>query len=274
MSVRQLLQKAVNIIPFSFRSYIKNIPGLKQLQAFLLKRYADNKEFVAVINGGPAKGLVFPVKMPQDKGMWIGTWELDFAKVLAANIKQGFVCYDIGAYKGYYAGIMALQGASKVYIFEPMPVNAEKIQQLISLNPSLPLQLVRAAVGDTNGTAVFKLMPEETMGKLEASSFQETERDTKQIEVKCISLDVLQHHYQLPDFIKIDVEGAEEFVIKGAMDLLKKKKPTLMIEVHSPEIGKRCLNLLRTIYNNITVFETGKSPEEGTPDICHYIVKP
>jgi FkbM family methyltransferase len=274
MSVIQFLQKAVNLVPFRFRNSIKHIPGLKQLQALLLKRYADNREFVATISGGPAKGLVFPVKMPQDKGMWIGTWELDFAEMLAANVKAGFVCYDIGAYKGYYAGIMALKGASKVYVFEPMPVNAEKIKQLVSLNPSLPIELVQAAVSDTSGTAVFKLMPEETMGKLGTSSFQETEKDMQQIEVQCISLDALNGKYELPDFMKIDVEGAEEFVLKGGMQLLKEKKPVLMIEVHSPEIGKRCLQMLRTMYSSITVFETGKSPEEGTPEICHYIVKP
>lgn len=274
MNAAGFLQKAVNLIPFKLRNYIRHIPGLKQLQSFLLNKFVANKEFIATISGGPAKGLVFPVKMPQDKGMWIGTWELDFAEALASNIKPGFVCYDIGAYKGYYAGIMAMKGASKVYVFEPMPVNAEKVKQLIELNKKLPVELVQAAVSDQPGKALFKIMPEETMGKLETSSFQAAEKNQQQIEVDCTSLDSLMNQdYQLPDFIKIDVEGAEEFVIKGGLQLLQQKKPLLMIEIHSPEIGNRCLKLLRTIYKDIIVFETGKKPEEGTPEICHYIAR-
>jgi len=76
-----------------------------------------------------------------------------------------------------------------------------------------------------------------------------------------------------PDFIKIDVEGAEEFVLRGAENLLQKKKPLLMIEVHSPGIGKRCLAILEKYYSSVSVFETGKSPTEGTPEICHYVAK-
>ena len=69
------------------------------------------------------------------------------------------------------------------------------------------------------------------------------------------------------------MEGAEEFVLRGAENLLQKKKPLLMIEVHSPEIGKRCMPILEKYYSSVLVFETGRSPIEGTPEICHYIAK-
>jgi hypothetical protein len=74
-----------------------------------------------------------------------------------------------------------------------------------------------------------------------------------------------------PDFIKIDVEGAEEFVLKGALEMLQRKRPFLMIEVHSPEIGQRCLAIIGSLYSHIRVLETGLSPDKGTPEICHYI---
>jgi FkbM family methyltransferase len=255
------------------RTRIKNIPGLKQLQALLLSKWIDNSEFTAAINGGPAKGLVFPVQMPQDKLMWIGTWELDFAKALAENVQPGWVCYDIGGYKGYYAGIMALAGAREVLVFEPMPLNIEKIKQLINLNRSLPITLKKYAVCDVSGTSLFKIMPEETMGKLEQSSFQSNDKAINELSVDCITLDdLIKQGTSEPDFIKIDVEGAEEFALKGAIELIKRKRPLLMIEVHSSDIGKRCLNILESFYTNIVVLETGKHPEKGTPEICHYIV--
>jgi len=272
MMVKDILIKLVDSVPFGVRNKIKNIPGLKQLQSLLLKKLVSNKEFVATISGGPAKGLVFPVQMPQDKLMWIGTWELDFADTLYRYIEPGWICYDIGGYKGYYAGIMALKGAAEVFVFEPMPANAEKIKKLIALNSNLPIQLKEYAVSDTCGKVSFKLMPEETMGKLEKSSFQENEKEVSQLVVDCITIDYLVNKgFPSPDFIKIDVEGAEEFVLKGAKDLLGKMKPVLMIEIHSKEIGFRCLSLLKEFYTSVTVFETGRVPEFGFPEICHFI---
>ena len=272
MTATSFIQKALDSIPFGIRNKIKNIPVVKQLQAFILNRFLNGKEFIATISGGPAKGLNFPVKLPQDKQMWIGTWELDFAKAMHQYVQPGWVCYDIGGYKGYYAGVMSLKGAAKVFVFEPVPANAEKIQRLIELNPSLPIQLKQVAVSDTNGKAVFNLMPEETMGKLENSSFQQGDKALTQLTVDAITLDeLISTGVPEPDFIKIDVEGAEEFVLIGAQDLLQRKTPSLMIEIHSPAIGKRCLNILKEYYSTINVLETGIAPDESTPEICHYI---
>jgi len=266
------INKILNLIPLSLRTRIKYIPVIKQIQSLIVNNYLKNSEFVAEITSGPAAGLFFPVKLPQDKQMWIGTWELEFAQAIKNAVKPGAICYDIGGYKGYYAGIMALNGAKEVYVFEPVPENAVKIKQLISLNPKLPIQLKQQAVSNNNKPAVFKIMKEETMGKLQSSSFQSLDVSVHEFVVDCVSLDeLIQNGYPMPDLIKIDVEGVEELVLKGAMSLLKEKKPYLMIEVHSPEIGKACYELLRSIYATIIVFETGKIPQNGEKDICHYL---
>ena len=273
MGIKNVIIQAAGKVPFGLRTQIKNIPGLKLLQSFLLNQWVGNEEFVVTISGGPAKGLVFPVQMPQDKLMWIGTWELDFAKHLQQMVKPGWICYDIGGYKGYYAGIMALKGAKEVLVFEPMPVNAQKIRNLISLNPELPITFEETAVSNTTGTTLFKLMPEETMGKLGDSLFQPDEKALQQLQVDCITLDeFVTGNLPEPDLIKIDVEGAEELVLLGGVELLKRKKPVLLIEVHSPEIGERCYALLKDIYTSVYVFETRKKPGGDEPAICHYIV--
>lgn len=272
MSIKNIIIKLANHVPFGIRDRIRKIPLLKQLQRFMLNNWVNEESFVATISGGPAKGLVFPVQMPQDKLMWIGTFELDYAKALQHAIKKNWICYDIGGYKGYYAGIMATNGASEVFVFEPMPANIERIKKLISLNKSLPIRLKEYAVSNFTGTSVFKIMPEATMGKLEYSTFQPGEAALNEVQVKCITLDeLIKDGTPEPDFIKIDVEGAEEFVLNGASVLLQQKKPLLMIEVHSPEIGKRCFEILKNYYNHITVFETGESPGKATSEICHYI---
>ena len=73
-----------------------------------------NEEFEHTIDYGPAKGLRMPVRLPDDKGFWKGTYEEGFCSLLAAAVKHGDVCHDIGAFRGYTAGVMALAGASEV----------------------------------------------------------------------------------------------------------------------------------------------------------------
>ncbi len=55
------------------------------------------------------------------------------------------------------------------------------------------------------------------------------------ITVKTLTIDYLVERLGwLPDFVKIDVEGAEALVLEGAHNLAAKKKTTFMIEMHSP----------------------------------------
>jgi FkbM family methyltransferase len=272
--MKKYLIKIVEYLPISVKSTIKNIPVIKSIQASLFNQFLNNEKFDAIISSGPAKGLNFPVTLPQDKLMWLGTWELDFAQTLKSYVKSGFVCYDIGGYKGYYAGIMALSGAKDVFIFEPMPSNADSINELIALNPKLPIKLLQIAVSDFTGEAEFKFMSEDTMGKLSKSTFEVDVLSENACKVVSKSLDdFISAGYPAPDFIKIDVEGAEEFVLKGGCELLNREKPILLIEIHSSEIGIRCYEILSKIYSSITVFETNKIPGGTEPEICHYICK-
>jgi len=56
---------------------------------------------------------------------------------------------------------------------------------------------------------------------------------------KSTSIDELVSRYNLnPTFIKIDVEGAEHNVIEGMIDILKTKKPIIMIEKHPTLVPK------------------------------------
>ncbi|MDP7348801.1 MAG: FkbM family methyltransferase, partial [Phycisphaeraceae bacterium] len=66
------------------------------------------------------------------------------------------------------------------------------------------------------------------------------------IGVRCMQLDVLLSEQQLADpmLLKIDVEGHEAAVLRGAVDLLRRARPTLLIEVHGPGSLGECVQLL------------------------------
>jgi hypothetical protein len=133
--ISTLLQKAVSVVPWRMRGAIKHIPLVAPFQRWLVANFLSREEFVHRVDAGPARGLLYSVRLPQDKGVWTGTYETGFASAGASAVSPGDVCFDIGGWHGFYSGVMALAGATKVVVFEPLPANCARIRRLIDLNP-------------------------------------------------------------------------------------------------------------------------------------------
>ena len=247
MTVARLVTVALGLIPWSMRNRIKEISGVSALQRAIVSRTLDGCEFEHLVDAGPAKGITFAVRMPEDKGIWTGTYEIDFATRLAAEVKPGGVAYDIGSWHGFFAGVMAAQGASQVHVFEPLPQNAERIRRLVALNPSKAITLHACAVGDTDTEMDLMVMPETSMAKLEASRFQADETSDNRVRVKVRSIDsvVAAGKAPPPSLMKIDVEGAEVMVLTGARATLRQHRPVIFAEVHSAALLAECERLLQ-----------------------------
>jgi FkbM family methyltransferase len=169
---------------------------------------------------------------------------------------------------------MSVQGASKAVVFEPLPQNAPRIRKLIELNPDLPLEFVPAAAGEHDGQTTFVIMDATSMGKLSNSTFQSDTRSDNEITVDVVSLDswcetnAVAH----PDLMKIDVEGAKIMVLRGAMGILKSRKPRLFIEAHSRELTTEVVDLLRPLGYKVTALETAQAPDgKSEPPVCHLV---
>ncbi|MBV9970785.1 MAG: FkbM family methyltransferase [Xanthobacteraceae bacterium] len=201
------------------------------------------------INAGPAAGLRFEVMLPRDKAIWSGTYECDFAEVLAGATRPGAVCYDVGGYRGYMAGVMAAAGASKVIVLEPLPENEQAIRRFCALNPALPIEILGLAAGKANGVARFRTMPDASMAKLTTSPFQPHAEPLGEIEVRLRTIDALVREGAIPppDLVKIDVEGAECDVLAGAAETLPRWKPAVLLEAHSTLLEQDCARTLRDL---------------------------
>jgi hypothetical protein len=62
--------------------------------------------------------------------------------------------------------------------------------------------------------------------------------------VPCMTLDGMLDDYDIPDLVKIDTEGGEELVLKGAPGLLAERKTSWLIEFHSPKLRRACTAIL------------------------------
>ena len=247
--MKTLLRRSVNLLPASTRHWIKHIPGVAAGQRWLVRRVLSGEPFVHVINAGPAAGLRFEVTLPDDKAIWAGTFEPEFSQTLHDAVRKGDVCYDIGGYRGYMSGVFALAGASRVVVFEPLPANVTRLKRLMELNPELPLQIEAMAVGKLDGEVTFKIMPDQSMGKLADSTFQAGRTAAQEIPVQLTRLDtcVFERGLPRPNLMKIDVEGAEADVLDGAARTLKEFRPRILIEAHSEALSLQCREKLAAL---------------------------
>src|ERR1051325_5130362 len=202
-----VLERSVNMIPWQARHWIKHIPLVAGLQRFVFQKFFSGRKFLHEINAGPAKGLIYPISLPLDKAIWTGAYESDLAQAVASAVNPGDVCYDIGAYRGFFSGVFALAGAGQVVAFEPFPENCEQLERLRAANPRLVLTFERAALGREDGGAEFNVMADSSMGKLASSSFEEEDASAAVLQVPLKTIDglIALGKYPAPQIIKIDV---------------------------------------------------------------------
>lgn len=252
-----LINTMIRAIPWSWRSRIRNIPGIACINRVIVAAALHGKEFIHQVDAGPAKGVKFRIRLPEDKGIWTGAYEHDFASEVAAAVNPGSVAYDIGGWHGFFTGIMAAQGAREIHVFEPLAENADHIRSLIELNPQFDIRLHRLALGDHDSETELLVMPQTSMAKISMSEFQPTHMVTDRVRVRLAMIDTLVTNGELapPNLIKMDVEGAEVFVVRGAMEVLRKCRPVIFAEIHSSTLLSECSNLLRELGYVVSVID-------------------
>lgn len=159
-----------------------------------------------------------------------GEYEL---RLLSKLLKPDDVALDVGANLGVYSYLLSTICARTIG-FEPNATLAKILERL-----RLPrLEIVNAAVSSSVGVAEL-VVPKSRSGHVLASLHPRLRRENgDQVDVfnvKTVTIDSLQ--LSKVDFIKIDVEGFEDDVIKGAELVLDTHKPIILCEIeerHNP----------------------------------------
>ena len=135
---------------------------------------------------------------------------------------------DAGAFIGDSALIFSPLTNRNVYAFEPVPQNYHYMQDTIKLNGLTNVVPVQAALGEENGTISISVN-DSSSTQFENDACQYAEK----VEVKVVPLDeFVQEHNLHVGLIKADVEGAEQSLLKGAMQTIKHQRPTLLISIY------------------------------------------
>jgi FkbM family methyltransferase len=190
--------------------------------------------------------------------------------------KQGDIVVDIGAHMGKYTIISSKRVGTngKVVAIEAHPGNFEMLNRNIKLNQLTNVIPLNYAVYSKE-TKIKLYLPEEESGYTIYNTIMSNRAGTedKFVEVNANTVDYLLKLNQIREeqvnWIKVDVEGAEFEVLKGATNVLSKSKDiALLIEVHGPDNYRPILNFL-SLYNFKIEFE--KSNKIG--DWRHIVVR-
>ena len=169
--------------------------------------------------------------------MWTGSYETALQRWMQANVKPGWVCIDVGANVGAIAlGMAKCVGANgRVIAIEPGKKNLQRMQANLALNAALSprVTVVEGGVSDAPGKLNW-VEETENPGNamLELSPLYKKQAGDHRHSVRVELLDdvLAQRGAITPAFIKIDVEGMEINVLRGAIKTLAASKPALYFE--------------------------------------------
>lgn len=146
--------------------------------------------------------------------LWLGIYERELTPFYRELVQRKMRCFDVGGDIGYSAILLAKLSQSQVISFECNPESVANMRESFAANPGLDIDIIQSYVGATNDDSH-------------------------------ITIDEAARRTFIPDFIKMDIEGAEADALLGSQQVLRDRKPHLIIETHGLEVEVACLDLLR-----------------------------
>lgn len=237
----------------------------KKLKTSLLKNLIFALRYG--FRGVPCTINGYDLRLDESLRRWNLNAEAPMQKVISELLRTGDFFVDVGANFGLHTLLAAkiVGDKGKIIAVEPVPANLKLLKRNIQLNnfekfvSIFPYALIESA----HGQVVMNVDD----GLSVAASLSSAKKKCKIIRVQSSTLDnCLRDTPFPPKLIKIDVEGAEHEVLKGAQETLSRFKPYLLIEVHSfalPEFGSSA-EILSDFLNSIGYSKEIISETHGT----------
>jgi len=207
-----------------------------------------------------------------------GYWEPELGDYIRSYLRPGMTFVDVGANMGYFSCLAAARvgPTGRVVAYEADPEVHAFLVDNLSLNWATSwTEAVNAAVWSEARTLTLhrrgKYKGNTSVAKIGDDALLRCLDTSEAFDVRAAPLDELIPHGVVPDLVKIDVEGAEPWVLRGiAAAMSGQRKPTLLVE-WSPDQIRDCggdpsevANFARLNRLRMSVLENG--PAEVSPD--------
>jgi FkbM family methyltransferase len=193
----------------------------------MLERFYGRKGLSRTIRGErPIRLLPCARQIPEE-------YEPQVLDLLKQTITPGAVVLDVGANVGVSAMMMARWCGPEghIHAFEPSPSPKQLLTEHLRMNGlSDRVTVCASALSDAEGTTTFYASG--ISGK-SALSDVNIGQSSEQVQVPVTTIDAYCRAKNIkPSLIKIDVEGFEFNVLKGARNTLKEVRPSILVELH------------------------------------------
>jgi FkbM family methyltransferase len=176
-----------------------------------------------------------------------GEWAENEIAFVSSFIGEGSTVLDIGAYVGTHTLAFAERvGLSGVVLaFEPQPAAFRVLEANIAANGLSRVQCHNTAIADAPGEVVFPAIDparDASFGSASLQSFLESSGQAEPVSTQVARIPVVtvdQFELDRCDLMKIDVEGCEALVLKGAEATITRHKPAIYAECNSVDAGLR-----------------------------------
>ena len=207
---------------------------------------------------GPADANPSPrlVSIDRRTRLWVpSSWESAIAAVhekaalaaAATMIRKDAVIYDIGANLGLYSILLSrIAGpGSQVYCIEANPVALYFLQANLALNRVPRFEILPLALLGTATTTEFRVNYRNLLVGI-AGPLSHLGKPGHVIGVSAAPLDDLidRHNLRPPDFIKMDIEGAEVHAIAGMRKTIARHRPAIVMELHGQAAARGTLDAI------------------------------
>lgn len=166
-----------------------------------------------------------------------GSWEPESTAALLSKLGPGSTFIDVGAHIGYYSlmAAAAVGPQGRVIAVEPNPETLSYLNENVRESKATSIKVWPVACAEEESTLQLYLAPSGNTGETSLSKANASQegQSTVSYPVRARPLDAIATETNIGrvDVIKIDVEGAELKVLKGAVRTLAQYRPLLIIEM-------------------------------------------
>jgi len=216
---------------------------LTRLMRPLVNAVLEDGEFRWVtVKTGPASRCKLLILPQEEKYYWTGLHEAAVQAEVSALLRPGDVFWDVGSHIGLFSLVAAraVRSTGRVHCFEPVPQNRARLEQVLRRN-GVPAVVHPYALGDQARTLEMRPHASSLMWKV----VDDRERGTVAVEGR--TLDDLATVLGLPQLVKIDAEGAEVSVLRGARSLIGSGATRFVVELMSDDACEQVRALARNL---------------------------
>lgn len=188
------------------------------------------------------------------------------------RLQPAEIAIDVGANLGWYTLLLSRlsEPGARIFAFEPDPETYRLLCGNLRANSAIGVTALNLALSDTAGTAVLHRYKTSNNGRHTLTPGSdggggECEVNVQTLDTFCASQGLAQTRVR---FLKIDVEGFEYQVVRGAMSLLR-RCDCILLEFNRGETGGKLLQLLANAGFTVHAFINGNPKQMSLAEILH-----